>query len=52
VRCVAAPVTGPHGSAAVSVSGPVSRMDDATVARIAPLVVAAGRRLGSLLASA
>ncbi|MCW0211838.1 MAG: IclR family transcriptional regulator [Pseudonocardia sp.] len=52
VRCVAAPVTGPHGSAAVSVSGPLSRMDDATVARIAPLVVDAGRRLGTLLASA
>ncbi|GAA1874592.1 IclR family transcriptional regulator [Pseudonocardia ailaonensis] len=52
VRCVAAPVTGPHGSAAVSVSGPRSRMDDATVARVAPLVVAAGKRLGALLASA
>jgi IclR family acetate operon transcriptional repressor len=52
VRCVAAPVAGPHGSAAVSVSGPLSRMDDTAVARIAPLVVAAGRRLGALLATA
>jgi IclR family transcriptional regulator, acetate operon repressor len=51
VRCVAAPVVGP-GHAAVSVSGPTSRMDDATVSRIAPLVVAAGRRLGALLATA
>ena len=51
VRCVAGPVLGP-GSAAVSVSGPTSRMDDATVARIAPLVVAAGRRLSALLATA
>jgi IclR family acetate operon transcriptional repressor len=51
VRCVAAPVAGP-GHAAVSVSGPTSRMDDATVTRIAPLVVAAGQRLGALLARA
>ena len=47
VRCVAAPVGGAHAFAAVSVSGPRSRMDDAVVARIAPLVVAAGRRLGT-----
>ncbi|SDF38318.1 IclR family transcriptional regulator [Pseudonocardia oroxyli] len=55
VRCVAAPVVGPGAGdnrAAVSVSGPTSRMDDATITRIAPLVVAAGRRLGALLATA
>ncbi len=50
VRCVAAPVPGPHGPAAVSVSGPQGRVDDAALARIAPLVVAAGQRLGAILA--
>ncbi|MHA6793212.1 IclR family transcriptional regulator [Pseudonocardia bannensis] len=50
VRCVAAPVPGPHGPAAVSVSGPQGRVDEAALARIAPLVVAAGLRLGAILA--
>ena len=52
VRCVAAPVTGPedpHGAVAVSVSGPLSRVDEVTAERIAPLVVSAGNRLADLL---
>jgi IclR family acetate operon transcriptional repressor len=49
VRCIAVPVAGPYGPVAVSVSGPQSRLDEAAVERIAPLVVAAGRRLGELL---
>lgn len=50
VRCIAVPVPAPHGPVAVSVSGPESRLDDATVERITPLVVAAGARLTRLLA--
>lgn len=49
VRCVAAPIpSASHGAAALSVSGPASRLDDATVARIAPLVLAAAHHLGTL----
>lgn len=51
VRCVAVPVSGPTGPVAVSVSGPVGRVDEAAVDRIAPLVMAAGRRLEALLAA-
>lgn len=50
VRCIAAPVAGPHGPVAVSVSGPQSRIDEAAVERITPLVIAAGHRLESVLA--
>ncbi len=50
VRCIAVPVAGPHGPVAVSVSGPQGRIDEATVERIIPLVIAAGARLTTLLA--
>jgi IclR family acetate operon transcriptional repressor len=50
VRCVAVAVPGPTGPVAVSVSGPQGRVDEAAMARIAPLVVAAARTLEELLA--
>ncbi len=49
VRCVAVAVQGPAGPAAVSVSGPAGRMDDAALERIAPALLAAGATLTRLL---
>ena len=49
VRCVAVPVPGPTGPVAVSVSGPVGRVDEVAVGRITPALVAAGARLGQVL---
>ena len=51
VRCVAVPVSGPQGPVALSVSGPLSRLDDDALTRIAPAVRDAGRRLGALLSA-
>lgn len=46
VRCVAVPVSGPDGAwAAVSVSGPVTRMTDDLVERAVPLLRATAERL-------
>ncbi len=46
VRCVAVAVSSPTPThTAVSVSGPLTRMDDALVARAVPLLQAAARRL-------
>lgn len=52
VRCVAVPLSGPQGPVAVSVSGPQSRVDEAAVERIVPLVIAAGRELTGVLSGA
>ncbi|MFO1149440.1 MAG: IclR family transcriptional regulator [Alsobacter sp.] len=47
MRCIAAPIFNELGApfGGVSVSGPRVRLDDAFVARVAPLVIAAGHRL-------
>ena len=50
VRCVAVAVARPQEPVAISVSGPQSRLDDAAVERIAPLVMAAAERLRAALA--
>lgn len=46
VRCVAVPVTGAGVAMAVSVSGPLTRLDDALVARAVPALRAAAARIG------
>jgi IclR family acetate operon transcriptional repressor len=50
VRCVAVPVDGVPGTAAISVSGPAPRMTAELVARAVPLLTEAGRRLSAELA--
>jgi IclR family acetate operon transcriptional repressor len=47
MRCIAAPVFNELGEpfGGVSVSGPCVRVDDAFIARVAPLVIEAGRQL-------
>jgi IclR family acetate operon transcriptional repressor len=50
VQCVALPVRGPHGTLAVSVSGPIPRMTPDLLARAVPLLRESGDRLAVELA--
>ncbi len=50
MQCVALPVRGPHGTLAVSVSGPIPRMTPDLLARAVPLLRESGDRLAVELA--